>query len=401
MPAVSLNHKQVILGVCGGIAAYKSVELLRLLKKQQADVRVIMTQNATRFVGPLTFEALSGTPVFLSVFDAADNGAIRHIDWAQSAHAVIIAPATANMISKLANGLADDALSTLMLAVSCPVLICPSMNTHMYQHLSVQENLNRLRHYGYHVLEPDAGYLACGEHGPGRLPDPPEILDIVLDVITPKDLAGKRILVSAGPTREYIDPVRFISNPSSGKMGFALAIAARRRGADVTLVSGPTSLPNPGRLTVIPVQSAAGMAEAVLGASNQADIVIKTAAVSDYRPQIQAPQKIKKSADELELRMIKNIDILRELGKRKHPGQILVGFAAETESLIKHATQKLQEKRLDMIAGNIVGSTDSGFCADTNRVTLFYADGTSEPLPLLAKNELAHIILDRILDRCG
>ncbi|MFZ3047982.1 MAG: bifunctional phosphopantothenoylcysteine decarboxylase/phosphopantothenate--cysteine ligase CoaBC, partial [Desulfatirhabdiaceae bacterium] len=317
MSACNLNNKQVILGVCGGIAAYKSVELLRLLKKQQADVRVIMTQNATRFVGPLTFEALSGMPVFFSVFDDADKGAIRHIDWAQSAQAVVIAPATANMISKLATGLADDALSTFMLAVSCPVLICPSMNTHMYQHMAVQQNINILKRYGYHVLEPDAGYLACGEIGPGRLPDPPEILDEFMDMMAPKDLTGKRVLVTAGPTREFIDPVRFISNPSSGKMGFAMAIAARRRGADVTLVSGPTSLPYPRRMKIIPVQSASDMADAVMEQANQADIVIKTAAVSDYRPQVRAAHKMKKSADELELRMIKNIDILRELGKRK------------------------------------------------------------------------------------
>ncbi len=399
MASAGLQNKQLILGICGGIAAYKSVELLRLMRKQGAEVRVIMTENATRFVGPLTLEALSGKPVFSSVFEHTDSGTIRHIDWARSADAVVIAPATANIIGKLANGLADDALSTFMLAVSCPVLVCPSMNTHMYRHPVVQRNLNKLREYGVHVQDPQAGDLACGDSGPGRMPEPPDILEKLLRLLSPQDFTGKRVLITAGPTREFLDPVRFISNPSSGKMGFAIARAAARRGAEVALVSGPVSLPCPDGIRFIPVQSASEMATAVLGEADRMDIVIKSAAVSDYRPVSRADQKMKKTADEMDIRMVRNVDILKELGRKKRSGQILVGFAAETESLKLHATQKLAEKNLDMIAGNIVGGSDSGFGADTNRITLFYADGNAEPLPMAEKEELADTILDRIRDR--
>ncbi len=394
----SIRNKTIVLGVSGGIAAYKSVELLRLLKKAEADVRVIMTQSAQEFVGPLTFQALSENPVCTSLFEKGGDASIRHIDWAQSADAVIVAPATANILAKHANGIADDALSTLMLAVTSPVLLCPSMNTHMYENKAVQRNLETLRSYGYTIVEPDAGELACGTTGPGRLPEPAEILDRLLCTLTPKDLKGKQIVVSAGPTREHIDPVRFISNPSSGKMGYAIARAAEYRGGDVVLVSGPTNLPNPVNMEVIRVQSAREMAQAVFDQMNSADIVIKTAAVADYRPRDASDHKIKKGDDEKSLSLVKNPDILRELGKRK-TNQILVGFAAETRELEKHASEKLEKKNLDMIAGNLVGDPSSGFGTDTNLVTLFYRDGTKESLPSMEKDAVAHILLDRVVER--
>lgn len=390
---VWLKDKRLLLGVCGGIAAFKSVELLRLLVKAGARVRVVMTENARWFVGPGTFQALSGLPVCTSVF-SADDAAIRHIDWAQEADLAVIAPATANCLGKLAGGIADDALTTFMLAVTAPVLLCPSMNTHMYRHPAVQRNLERLRGFGHTVLEPDAGELACGTVGPGRLPAPEVILEAVTGLLAPQDLAGRSLLVTAGPTREAIDPVRFISNPSSGKMGFAVARAARQRGARVTLVSGPVELPDPPGVTVLRITSAAEMAEAVLARAAEADIVVKTAAVSDYRPRERAPHKIKKERDEVVLHLEKTQDILKTLGERK-TRQVLVGFAAETQNLDAHAAAKLQAKNLDMVVGNLVGGGDAGFGCDTNRVTFYLRDGSRESLPLMDKHALAHALLDR------
>jgi phosphopantothenoylcysteine decarboxylase/phosphopantothenate--cysteine ligase len=394
----TFENKNIILGVCGGIAAYKAVEILRLLRRQGAHVRIIMTKNAQWFVGAITFEALSGQPVFKDMFEEGGEASFRHIDWAQEAEGVIIAPATANMIGKLANGIADDPLSTFMLVVTSPVLLCPSMNTHMYQSKAVQRNLDTLKSDGYVVLKPGTGQLACGTAGPGRLPEPEEILDRFLCCLSPKDLKGKKVLVTAGPTIEPIDPVRFISNPSSGKMGFAVARAAEHRGAEVILISGPTHLPNPMNVTTIKVQTAREMGREVLQHMQKADVIIKTAAVSDYRPKKQAAQKIKKNEEERVLRLQKNQDILKELGRRKKH-QVLVGFAAETDDLEKNATQKLAEKNLDIIAGNLVGSPDSGFEADTNTVTFFYKDGTQESLPTMKKHAVAHILLDRIVEK--
>jgi phosphopantothenoylcysteine decarboxylase/phosphopantothenate--cysteine ligase len=394
----SIKNKKVILAVCGGIAAYKSVEILRLLKKADAEVRVILTRNARWFIGALTFEALSGQPVFTDMFQEGGEASFRHIDWAREADGVIIAPATADMIGKLANGIADDPLSTFMLAVSSPVLICPSMNTHMYASRAVQRNLDTLRSDGYVVLEPGSGQLACGTSGPGRLPEPEEIFDRFLCCLSPKDLTGKTILVTAGPTVEPIDPVRFISNPSSGKMGFAIARAAEHRGAEVTLIAGPTHLVDPMNVNTIRVRTAKEMADSVFEQLKNADVIIKSAAVSDYRPKENESHKIKKGRDELVLRLKQNQDILKELGrKKKH--QVLVGFAAETRDLKKNATQKLAEKNLDIIVGNLVGPSNSGFESDTNTVTLFYKDGTVESLPTMDKLEVAHILLDRILSR--
>jgi phosphopantothenoylcysteine decarboxylase/phosphopantothenate--cysteine ligase len=396
MMTYGIENKNVILAVCGGIAAYKSIEILRLLKKADAGVRVILTENAQRFAGTTTFEALSGQPVFKDLFQEGSEASFRHIDWAAEADGVIIAPATANMIGKLANGIADDPMSTFMLAVTSPVLICPSMNTHMYANPAVQRNLDTLRSDGYVVMEPGSGQLACGTSGPGRLPEPEEIVDRFLGCLSPKDLAGKKILVTAGPTIEPIDPVRFISNPSSGKMGFAVARAAAHRGAEVTLVSGPTHLAAPVNVTTVSVRTAEEMADQVFQRMENADVIIKSAAVSDYRPKESQTHKIKKGKNEMVLRLQQNEDILKTLGrKKKH--QILVGFAAETKALKKNATQKLVEKNLDMIVGNLVGSADSGFESDTNTVTLFFKDGTTESLPTMNKSEVAHILLDRLV----
>jgi phosphopantothenoylcysteine decarboxylase / phosphopantothenate---cysteine ligase len=390
-----LKGKYIVLGVCGGIAAYKSVELLRLLVKQGATVQVVMTVNAGQFVGPLTFEALSRQKVCSNLFAANNEAAIQHIEWAEKADAVVIAPATANIIAKLAHGLADDALSTFMLAVTCPVMVCPSMNSQMYTSLPVQRNLDLLENDGRVVLTPEAGELACGTTGPGRLPEPAYILDRLIQLLAPKDFKGRSVLVTAGPTREAIDPVRFLGNPSSGKMGFALARAAEMRGAEVTLVAGPTALPVPIHVNLVRVTTAAEMATAVLDHLDGADIVIKSAAVADYRPVDRASQKIKKTQDLLTLELERTQDILMAVvGRKTH--QVVVGFAAETEKLNTFAVGKLKEKQLDLLVGNLVGSPDTGFESDTNQVTLYNKDGSQERLARMPKTALAHLILDRI-----
>ncbi len=393
----ALTGKNIVLGVSGGIAAYKSVELLRLLQKAGAEVRVVMTQNAKWFVGPMTFEAISGHPVYSGMFGEQADPGMSHISWAEAADAVVIAPATANIIGKLANGIADDALSTFMLVVTAPKIICPAMNTHMYENRSVQRNLDVLEKDGYTIVEPGAGELACKAVGPGRLADPATILEYVLSAFHPRDLAGKKVLVTAGPTREYIDPVRFISNPSSGKMGYAIARAAAMRGAEVVLVSGPTALSEPIGVERVDVDTVDQMAHAVFEQMDSSDIIIKVAAVSDYRPEAAESHKIKKHADELTLKLVKTTDILYELGKRKKPGQVLVGFAAETRDLEENALKKLKAKNLDMIAGNLIGAADSGFGVDTNRINLFFRDGSVEELPVMDKDAAAHVILDRIV----
>jgi phosphopantothenoylcysteine decarboxylase / phosphopantothenate---cysteine ligase len=393
-----LNEKRIVVGVSGGIAAYKSPELVRILKKQGADIKIIMTQNAEEFIGALTLEALSGYEVCTGLFDGKDRGGIRHIEWAEEADAVVIAPATANIIGKLANGIADDALSTFLLAVTSPVILCPSMNTHMYESRSVQRNISKLEDDGYIIVEPEAGELACGTTGAGRLPEPHYIADRLVQAMCPKDLKGKKVLVSAGPTREAIDPVRYISNHSSGKMGYSVARAAEYRGADVTLVSGPTNLPPVAGVTMIRTTSAHEMADAVFDQAHDSDIIIKVAAVADYHPKHISEHKIKKEEDALDLALDKNPDILKELGARKKD-QFLVGFAAETRDLDQNAKKKAEEKNLDMIVGNIVGGPSSGFGSDTNQVTFYYKDGTKENLPEIPKDEVAHTLLDRILER--
>jgi phosphopantothenoylcysteine decarboxylase/phosphopantothenate--cysteine ligase len=394
MKMADLTDKNIVLGVCGGIAAYKTVELTRLLIRGGAAVRVIMTANAHYFIGPTTFEALTGKPVLQSLFDHAE--AVSHIQWAQSADAVVLAPATANLIGKLAAGIADDALTTFMLAVTAPVLVCPSMNSHMLASRAVQRNLDALAHDGLAVLAPAQGELACGTTGPGRLPEPAVIVDRIQALLTAKDLNRVRILVTAGPTREFIDPVRYVSNPSTGKMGFAVARAAEHRGAQVTLISGPTALTDPYGVEVVRVTSAQEMAEAVFERMAAAQVIIKTAAVSDYRPKEPLTQKMKKTGADLTLALEPTMDILSELGRRK-AGRILVGFAAETHDMAANARAKLAAKNLDLLAANPIGAADAGFAADTNRISLFHADGTMEELPLMAKAEAARVILDRVV----
>ncbi len=394
----SIQGKNIVLCVCGGIAAYKSVEVLRLLVKHGALVRVVMTENALEFVGRLTFEALSGRPVCTTLFGLSADSSIKHIAWAEEADAVVVAPATANIIGKIANGIADDAMSTFMLAVTSLRLICPAMNTHMYENRAVQRNLDILESDGFFINEAEAGELACGTTGPGRLPSPEAIVERLNSLLTPKDFSGRRVLVTAGPTREPMDPVRFISNPSSGRMGFAMAKAAEQRGAEVVLITGPVSLPDPPRVTTTRVNTAMEMADAVFECMHKSDIIIKTAAVSDYRPVDPAQHKIKKDKDTLTLVMQKTQDILKKLGENKQD-RILVGFAAETKNLEQYAQQKLREKNLDLIVGNIVGSSpSSGFQSKTNKVTLFFKDGEKKSLPLMDKEDVANAILQSILD---
>ena len=391
-----LANKQIVLGVCGGIAAYKSVEILRRLVKLGAAVRVIMTASATRFVNPMTFEVLSQNPVCLDLFEGTDDAAIRHIAWAEAAQAVVIAPATANMVAKLAHGVADDALSTFMLAVTCPVMICPSMNSDMFEHPATQRNLRQLERDGCRVLAPGEGELACGTTGPGRLPEPDTVVDRLVALLTASDLAGQTVLVTAGPTREALDPVRYISNPSSGKMGYAIARAAENRGARVILISGPVALTPPLNTQVVPVTTAEEMAAAVFERLEQAQVVVKVAAVSDYRPVVAQRHKVKKGEAGIQIDLERTTDILKEVGRRRRADQILVGFAAETRDMETYARRKLAEKRLDVIAANLIGPADSGFAAETNRLTLFFADGRKMPLDVMPKAALAHLILDQV-----
>lgn len=390
-----VKGKHVVLGISGGIAAYKSAELLRLIMKNDASAQVIMTANAVHFVAPLTFEALSRRKVCVDLFRDRHSAAVDHIQWAGEADAVVIAPATANVIAKLAHGIADDALSTFMLAVTCPVLICPAMNTHMYESKPVQANLDRLRTMGFEVLAAAEGELACGTTGPGRLPDPLIIADRLDKLLTPKDLSGRKVLVTAGPTREAIDPVRFISNPSSGKMGYALAAAAELRGAEVVVISGPTDLAVPNNVRCIHVTTAAQMAEAVLEQLPDMDMIIKCAAVSDFRPKTASDLKVKKQEAPSMLELERTEDILQAVAKLK-TNQLVVGFAAETHQLHQFAAEKLRAKDLDLLVANHIGGDQGGFGVDTNQVTLFYKDGTEEPLDVMPKATLAHIILDRI-----
>jgi phosphopantothenoylcysteine decarboxylase/phosphopantothenate--cysteine ligase len=336
--------------------------------------------------------------VCTDLFERGDDASFRHIDWAAEADIVVVAPATANMIGKMANGIADDALSTFLTVARSPVIVCPSMNANMFQHPAVRRNIKTLIADGAVIVEPDAGDLACGTVGPGRLPEPAAILDRIVACLTPKDLLDKRVLVTAGPTREPIDPVRFISNPSTGKMGYAVARAAEHRGASVTLVAGPCDLPAPANVTVIRVGTAEEMAQAVFKCAETSEIVIKTAAVSDYRPASISARKLKKDPDRTSLQLEKTEDILGQLGRRKR-GQVLVGFAAETEDLEQNARQKLADKNLDIIAGNLIGNPGSGFGSDTNRVTLFFRDGSREAVPEMEKDAVAHILLNRIVER--
>jgi phosphopantothenoylcysteine decarboxylase/phosphopantothenate--cysteine ligase len=392
-----LKGKTIVLGVTGGIAAYKSVELLRLLTKAGADVHVIMTKGAMEFVTPLTFQTLSMNPVSTSLFNLLSEREIGHITLADRADLIVIAPATANIVGKLANGIADDMLTTTVMASKAPVLIAPAMNVNMYQNPAYKENEAKLKGRGVLFVEPARGLLACGWEGEGKLQEPRVIFEEALAAIATKDLAGEKVLVTAGPTREEIDPVRFISNYSSGKMGYAIARAARRRGAEVTLVSGPTSLDEPYGVTVVQVISAFEMRDAVVATAPGSTIIIKAAAVADFRPMVRADAKIKKTATSKVLELIKNPDILEELGKSKG-ARLLVGFAAETGDLLKNAGKKLSEKNLDMVVANDISQAGAGFNIDTNIVKLIFKGGRVEELSIMGKEELADVILDRVVD---
>lgn len=391
-----LRGKNIVLGVTGGIAAYKAVEVVSRLKKAGAAVHVIMTEGATKFVTPLTFRELSANPVAVHMWEEPKTWNVEHIALATLADIFLIAPATANIIGKIANGIADDMLSTTVMATKVPVVIAPAMNTNMYLNPITQQNITKLASLGYRFIEPATGMLACGVEGPGRLAEPSTIVEYVGNLFNRNcSLQGKKVLITAGGTREPLDPVRYIGNRSSGKMGYALAGAAAARGAEVLLVSGPANLPAPQGVTVIPVESAQQMRDAVLAQYHDADIVIKAAAVADYRCVKQAEHKIKKNDENLTITLEKNPDILAELGRLKTK-QILVGFAAETEQLVAYATEKLNRKNADMIVANNVMLPDAGFNTDTNIVKLLYRDGRIEDLPKMEKTKLAGIILDRI-----
>lgn len=392
----SMRDKKIIVGVTGGIAAYKAAELVRLLVKEGANTRVAMTAHATKFVTPLTFETLSGNRVIFDMWSRG-TGPIDHISWAQESDLIIIAPATANFIGKAAHGIGDDFLSTLVLAASARLMLCPSMNSRMFLNPAVQENLRLLRERGHSIMAPGEGELACRTEGPGRLPEPEDILEHARMLLSRQDLSGLRILVTAGPTMESIDPVRYMTNRSSGKMGYAIAKAAGQRGAEVLLVSGPTHLSPPPRVGFKQVHTAEEMRKAVFDHYEGYPVVIKAAAVLDYRPRVQSPHKIKKEDGVQYLELVRTPDILAELGSlRGKRRSILVGFAAETRDLVASAEEKLRKKNLDMIVANDVSRKDAGFEADTNQVKVIYRDGRSEELPLMSKQEVADRILDRV-----
>jgi len=392
-----LKGKRLVLGVTGGIAAYKAAEFVRLLVKAEADVHVVMSENAQKFILPLTFQTLSGNPVVTDPFTLLEDAEIGHIALADLAELVVILPATANIIGKIANGIADDFLSTMVMATKAPVLFVPSMNVNMWENKALQKNIQTLLEMGYQILEPGEGELACHWYGKGRLPELNEVVEKMEDILSTKDLKGEQILVTGGPTQEPIDPVRFITNRSSGKMGYALAKIARRRGAEVILITGPTSLPLPRKdIKFLPVRSAEEMRKAVFNSLEGSSVVIKAAAVSDYRPKVISGEKIKKGESDTTLALERTKDILEELGKKKG-NRILIGFAAETEDLIANAKKKLKEKNLDFIVVNDVTRPGAGFSSDTNQVKIIYPSGQVKDLPLMTKEEVSQLILDEVV----
>lgn len=394
-----LTGKTIVLGVTGGIACFKAAALASMLKKQHADVQVLMTKNATEFVTPLTFEQLTGNKALVDTFDRNFVHTVEHIAVADRADFVLIAPATANVIAKLAHGLADDMLTTTVLACRCKKAIAPAMNTGMFENPVTQDNIETLRRYGWEIVDPATGRLACGTEGKGRLPEPEDLLEVCLHALAhEKDLCGKRVLVTAGPTQEALDPVRYLTNHSSGRMGYAIAKAAARRGAKVTLVSGPTALKKPAYVDTVDVVSAQDMFDAVTARAQDADIIIKAAAVADYRPATVADNKIKKADDALSIPLERTKDILAALGNSKRPGQFLCGFSMETENLLENSRKKLEKKNLDMVAANNLKVEGAGFGVDTNVLTLITPDGTVD-LPLMSKDAAADALLDAILQR--
>ena len=392
-----LKGKTVLLGITGSIAAYKIAYLASALHKLHADVHVLMTENATNFINPITFETLTGNKCLVDTFDRNFQFQVEHVSIAKKADVVMIAPASANVIGKLANGLADDMLTTTVMACRCQKILAPAMNTAMYENPVVQDNIRKLQTYGYEVITPASGYLACGDTGAGKMPEPETLLEYILkEVAFQKDLAGKKLLVTEGPTQEAIDPVRCLTNHSSGKMGYAIAKMAMLRGAEVTLVSGPTAIEPPLFVKVVPVTSARDMFEAVTGLSDEQDIIIKAAAVADYRPKQVSEDKVKKKDDQVSIELERTDDILKYLGQHKKQGQFLCGFSMETRDMLRNSRAKLEKKNLDMVAANNLKVEGAGFQGDTNVLTLITQD-EEVSLPLMSKEDAALKILDKIL----
>lgn len=392
-----LKGKTVLLGITGSIAAYKIAYLASALHKLHADVHVLMTENATNFINPITFETLTGNKCLVDTFDRNFQFQVEHVSIAKKADIVMIAPASANVIGKLANGLADDMLTTTVMACRCQKILAPAMNTAMYENPVVQDNIRKLQTYGYEVITPASGYLACGDTGAGKMPEPETLLEYILkEAAFQKDLAGKKLLVTAGPTQEAIDPVRCLTNHSSGKMGYAIAKMAMLRGAEVTLVSGPTAIEPPLFVKVVPVTSARDMFEAVTGLSDEQDIIIKAAAVADYRPKQVSEDKVKKKDDQASIELERTDDILKYLGQHKKQGQFLCGFSMETRDMLRNSRAKLEKKNLDMVAANNLKVEGAGFQGDTNVLTLITQD-EEVSLPLMSKEDAALKILDKIL----
>lgn len=392
-----LKGKTVLLGITGSIAAYKIAYLASALHKLHADVHVLMTENATNFINPITFETLTGNKCLVDTFDRSFQFQVEHVSIAKKADVVMIAPASANVIGKLANGLADDMLTTTVMACRCQKILAPAMNTAMYENPVVQDNIRKLQTYGYEVITPASGYLACGDTGAGKMPEPETLLEYILkEAAFQKDLAGKKLLVTAGPTQEAIDPVRCLTNHSSGKMGYAIAKMAMLRGAEVTLVSGPTAIEPPLFVKVVPVTSARDMFEAVTGLSDEQDIIIKAAAVADYRPKQVSEDKVKKKDDQVSIELERTDDILKYLGQHKKQGQFLCGFSMETRDMLRNSRAKLEKKNLDMVAANNLKVEGAGFQGDTNVLTLITQD-EEVSLPLMSKEDAALKILDKIL----
>lgn len=393
-----LKGKRVVLGVTGSIAAYKIANLASALVKLRADVHVIMTKNATNFINPITFETLTKNKCIVETFDRNFVHEVEHVSLADSTDIMMIAPASANIIAKMANGIADDMLSTTYLAMRCPVIVAPAMNVNMYNNPIVQDNIEKLKKYNNIVIEPNEGYLACGYTGKGKMPEPEELLSyIIKEIGFEKDLIGKKILITAGPTREEIDPVRFITNHSTGKMGYAIAEMAMLRGADVTLVSGPVNIKKPGFVKSINVVSARDMFEAVKSNYEDMDVIIKTAAVADYTPLDKKDEKIKKSENDsdLNIKLERTTDILNWLGHNRKEGQIICGFSMETQNMLENSKKKLEKKNADIIAANSLRDTGAGFGTDTNHLVLIKKDGIKD-LPLMSKRDAASALLDEI-----
>ena len=393
-----LAGKHIVLGVTGSIAAYKIASLASMLMKQHADVTVIMTKNATNFINPITFESLTGNKCLVDTFDRNFEFQVEHVSLARQTEVFLTAPASANVIAKAAHGIADDMLTTTLLACTCPKIVAPAMNTRMYQNPVVQDNLEILKRYGMEVIDPANGYLACGDTGAGKMPDPEVLYEYIIKALTPKDMAGRKVLVTAGPTQERLDPVRYISNHSTGKMGYAIARRAMLRGAEVTLVSGKVNLQPPMGVRMVPVVSAADMAQAVKADAQEQDIIIKAAAVADYRPAVTADEKLKKKDDEMNLVLERTEDILAWLGAHRRPGQFLCGFSMETEHMLENSRAKLEKKKIDMIVANNLKQTGAGFGTDTNVVTLLTKEDTLT-LPIMSKEEVADRLLTFIMKK--